>query len=295
MSAFVDDVIVSAPNIEIHNERLRCVLDRLLKSGLRVNKKKCLFAQSKITYLGYEISHEGIFKLNENENFIDFPVPKNVSDVRSFCGFVNFYGKFIQDLSSKMHPIYQLLKSKNQKIEWNPECEQAFQAIKKELLSPRVLCYYNPKLPIVLICDASNVGVAAIIAHEYPDKTQRPIEYASRVLSPAEQKYSIIEKEALAIIFGTKKFYQYQIGCNFTLVTDHRPLRYLERIKVSQKCLQIACKDGHFRQLSAFNYTIRHVKSADNAAELLSRLPIDSKCDVKNHQINYLGFVVDQI
>lgn len=64
--------------------------------------------------------------------------------------------------------------------------------------------------------DASDIGVGAVLAHEYSDKVVRPIEYASRVLSPCEQKYSTVEKEALTIVYATKKFYQYLIGTHFT-------------------------------------------------------------------------------
>lgn len=141
-----------------------------------------------------------------------------------------------------------LKNNKHDTIQWNDECDKSFALMKDELISPKVLCHFNPKLKIVLMCDASNVGIGAVLAHEYPDKSQRPIEFASRVLSPTEQKYSVIEKEALAIVFATKKFYQYLIGNHFYLVTDHKPLLAIfGENKGIPKCQKTVFKDGHSR------------------------------------------------
>lgn len=291
---FLDDIVISAPDMQIHNERLKCVLERLRLNGLRVNKKKCLFAENKIFYLGHILSHEGTFKLSENEKIIDFPIPTSVTEVKRFCGFVNFYGKFIENLSTKLYPIYKLLKNnKNDAIEWNDECDDSFKLIKRELISPKVLCHFNPKHKIVLTCDASSVGIGAILAHEYPDKSQRPIEYASRVLSPTEQKYSVIEKEALAIVFATKKFYQYLIGKHFYLATDHKPLLAIFGENKGIPKMSANRLQRWAFQMSAFNYTIKHVKSQENVADILSRLPNATESTYnKTHQVNYLNFVL---
>ncbi|XP_073964383.1 uncharacterized protein [Choristoneura fumiferana] len=88
----------------------------------------------------------------------------------------------------------------------------------------KVLAHYSPELPLVLTTDASSVGVGAVISHTWPDGTERPIAYASRVLNKAEKSYSQIEREALAIIYGVKKFHQYLYGRKFVLRTDHKPL-----------------------------------------------------------------------
>lgn len=286
---FLDDIVISASDMKTHNERLKCVLQRLHDSGLKVNRAKCLFAQKEIAYLGHTLSEKGIFKMSENNKIIDFPIPTTITEVKSFCGFVNFYGKFINNLSTIMHPIYKLLKSKD-KIEWNNDCDEAFKLIKHELVTEKVLCHFNPNLPIVLICDASNVGVGAILAHEFPDKTQKPIEYASRVLSSAEQKYGTIEKEALAIIFATKKFYQYLIGRHFTLITDHKPLLAIFGEKKGIPQMSANRLQRWAFQLSAFNFTIKHVKSSDNMADVFSRLPVGSENNNEN-TISYVNFI----
>jgi len=101
---------------------------------------------------------------------------------------------------------------------------QAFRLAKESLTSSKVLVHFNPDLPIVLECDASQYGIGAVISHRFPEGVERPIAYASRSLSPAKKNYSQIGKEGLAIVFGVTKFYMYLFGRKFTLHTDHKPL-----------------------------------------------------------------------
>ena len=88
----------------------------------------------------------------------------------------------------------------------------------------RALAHYHPKLPVRLACDASAVRVGAVLFHRYEDGAQRPIAYAPKSQTQADKNYSQIEREALSIIYGVKKFHQYLYGCNFLLLTDHKPL-----------------------------------------------------------------------
>ena len=84
--------------------------------------------------------------------------------------------------------------------------------------------HFDASLPLTLACDASAYGVSAVLAHQTPDGTERPIGFASRTLSTAEKSYSQIEKEGLACVFGVKHFHSYLFGHPFELVTDHKPL-----------------------------------------------------------------------
>ena len=87
-----------------------------------------------------------------------------------------------------------------------------------------VLAHYDPDLPIVLAGDASAYGLGAVISHKMPDGTERPVAYASRTLTASERNYSQVEKEALSLVFGIKRFHQYLYGRQFVLLTDHKPL-----------------------------------------------------------------------
>lgn len=87
-----------------------------------------------------------------------------------------------------------------------------------------MLTFYDVDKPIGMLCDASSYGIGAVIFHETADGEERPIAFASRTLTPAEKKYAQCEREALALIFGLKKFHRYLFGRTFTIYTDHQPL-----------------------------------------------------------------------
>ena len=110
---------------------------------------------------------------------------------------VNYRGKFTLNLSSVLYPLNQLLR-KDQPWKWTQRCQQAFQAAKDSLTSSKVLVHFDPKLPVILECGASQYGIGAVISHRFPNVHERPIAYASRSLNAAEKNYSQIHKEALA-------------------------------------------------------------------------------------------------
>lgn len=138
------------------------------------------------------------------------PPPTNVTQLKSFLGMVNFYSKFVPRFSTTLAPLYELLKG-DVKFIWSVDCQRAFESIKKHLLSDNVLVHYDATKPIKLTVDASAKGIGAVLSHTFPNKSERPIAFASRVLSQAEKSYSQIQKEALAIIYAVKKFNQYLV------------------------------------------------------------------------------------
>eukprot|EP00731_Ephydatia_muelleri_P004932 Em0002g1108a len=177
-----------------------------------------------IRHTGHVISRNGICTSPKKIEVIQkAPIPLNVTELRSFLGIVNYYGKFIQSVADLCAPLNELLQ-KNTPWIWTATCMESFNQLKQALGSAEVLCHYNPSEEISLACDASAHGLGAVLSHHFKDGSERPISYASRTLSKAERNYSQIEKEALSIIFGLKKFHQYLYGRKFLLVTDHQPL-----------------------------------------------------------------------
>ena len=134
--------------------------------------------------------------------------------------------------------------------------QAAFQKVKSILQEDRVLTHYDPALPLVMASDSSSHGLGAVISHEMPDGSEKPIAYASRSLTEREKKYAQIEKEALSIVWGVKKFQSYLEGRSFKLITDHKPLKYIMNPGKEVPVTAAARLQRWCLFLGAFSYTI---------------------------------------
>ena len=157
---------------------------------------------------------------------MDAPDPKNLTELRSFLGMVNYYGKFFSNLVTIIGPLYKLLR-RTSAWNWGPRQKNLYCHVKRLLKSSTLLTYFNDRLPVILECDASPYGVGAVLSHQMPDGGKKPIGFVSRTLTKAEQNYSHLDKEALAIVFGVKIYHQYIYGRRFTIQTDHKPLTHI--------------------------------------------------------------------
>jgi len=228
---YLDDILVTGKNDEDHCKNLEEVLKRLQASGLTLKKSKCAIMQESVKYLGHRIDAKGVHTTPDKVGAIaEAPIPKNVKQLRSFLGLVQYYGKFMQNLAGLLHPLYKLLKD-NVRWCWDDHCNKAFIEAKQRLTKAPVLAHYDPSRPLKLAADASAYGIGAVISHTYDDGSERPISFASRTLTVAEKNYAQIDKEALSLIFGVQKFHAYLYGRRFTLVTDHKPLLCWDQLK----------------------------------------------------------------
>ena len=221
---YLDDILISGSSEDQHLVVLDDVLGRLDRAGLRVKRSKCEFLRPSVIYLGHKIDGQGLHPLPERIRAIrDAPAPESVSALKSHLGMLTYYSKFLPNLSTLLHPLYQLLH-KGVTWHWGQEQKRAFRKSKELLMSARCLTHFNSTLVLTLACDASAYGLGAVLSHRMGDGTERPIGYASRTLTDAERNYSQLEKEGLALIFGIKRFHDYLFGRSFQLITDHKPL-----------------------------------------------------------------------
>lgn len=272
---YIDDILVTGRSEEDHIKNLKLVLTRLQDAGLRLRKNKCLFMKPSVTYLGYQIDKAGIYPVPEKVKAIqDAPPPKNVHELKAYLGLLNYYSKFLPNLSQKLRSLYQLLKA-DQPWKWTKEEAETFQASKDLLVSSKLLVHYDSTKELILACDASQYGIGAVLAHRMANGTEQPIGYVSRTLSKAEQNYSQIEKEGLACVFGVKRFHSYLYGHHFTLITDHKPLLSLfgERRAIPP---QASARIQRWAlTLSMYEYTLAFKRTAQHCnADALSRLPL---------------------
>ena len=275
VAVYLDDIVITGSSDEEHLQTLETVFERLSKAGLRLKKEKCSFFEPEVIYLGHRINAKGLHPTKQKIQAIyDAPPPKNVTELKAYLGLVNYYGKYIGNVSTLLAPLYKLLQ-KGQKWIWEKEQRDSFRKSKTLLTSDTTLAHFDPEKEIILSCDASPYGVGAVISHlDEDDGSLRPIAFASRTLNAAEKNYSQLDKEGLAITFGVKRFHQFLYGRMFTIESDHKPLIH---IFSDNKCIPQMASARLQRWallLSAYQYKIKYKPGLELAnADGLSRLP----------------------
>ncbi len=229
LKIFVDDLNVHSEKWQDHLQHLGAVLSRLREVNLKLNPSKCCFAAGSIVFLSHVVSKEGT-RLDPGK--IDavwrFPVPTIVTNVRSFLGLTGYYRKYIKGYSKVAGPLFELTK-KDVVFVWNPECQKAFDDLKKALVQASVLVRPNFQEPFCLDVDWSTKGVGAILSQK-EGRFERVIAYASKALTDAQRKFHPMEGECYALIWGILHFRQYLHRTHFTLRTDHKPLEWLATV-----------------------------------------------------------------
>ena len=300
VQCYLDDLVVTGKTREEHLRNLSCVLSRLKELGLKLNRDKCEFLKDRIEYCGHVITKEGLQQAPAKvAAMVNMPAPSDVKQLRAFIGMVQYYARFVPNLSHQLRPLLELLV-KGKKWTWGRRQQDAFKAVKQELLSNRVLTHYSQDLPLSLACDSSAYGIGSVLSHKMPDGSERPIAYASRTLTTAERNYAQIEREALSLVWGTRKFSQYLLGRHFTLITDHQPLKFLFDEKRGVSATAAARIQRWCLYLGQFDYTINFRGTQKHAnCDGLSRLPQSGgqEHDVPEVTSEDLGevFVLDQL
>ncbi|MBM6549298.1 reverse transcriptase/ribonuclease H family protein [Streptococcus dysgalactiae] len=250
-----DDIVIFANDMAEHVQLLEAVLQKISEAGLKLSSKKCQIARDKIVCLGHTVGGGQIQPLPEKLTTIkNFPAPKSKRQLRSFLGLVGYESKFVPKFAEKAKPLFQLLK-KDHKFQWNQEAEKAFAAVKDLMTSrPHCLRIPNPQQTFTVSVDASDTAIGAVLSQ--PDGI---VEYASRLLTDAEKKYSTTEKECLAIVWAQDKWRACLLATEFRVVSDHKPLTWL-----------MTTKDPRGRlarwayRLQEFNFSVTHVKGKEN-------------------------------
>ncbi|GFR31198.1 hypothetical protein TNCT_332651 [Trichonephila clavata] len=196
VKVFMDDARITGSDESSHLTALGEFFKKCREHGLKLNLNKSNFFQNEINFLGHRIDSKGLHKTNEKISaVVNAPVPKNVHEVKSFLGLVNFYGKFCENLATIANPLNNLTK-KNVRFLWSKDCQVAFEQIKKEICSPKVLVHYDPSLPLTLASDASPVSIGCVLSHVYPDGSvnARSRTHQELYLGPRKNTPKLIKK-----------------------------------------------------------------------------------------------------
>lgn len=179
---FVDDILVYSKTEEEHAEHLRTVLQTLREHQLYAKLSKCEFWLERIAFLGHIVSGEGIAVDPAKVAAVsEWPVPKSVSEIRSFLGLAGYYRRFIKDFSKIAGTMTQLTK-KDVKFVWSEECQQAFVELKNRLTSAPVLTIPDRSGGFEVHCDASGKGLGCVL-HQHG----KVVAFASRLLKDHEK------------------------------------------------------------------------------------------------------------
>lgn len=264
---YLDDILVISESYARHLLDLRAVFNRLRLFKLRANRDKCVFAREKVKYLGHVISPEGISPDEEKVlAVVGMKEPTCLQQLRTFLQTCSWFRKFIPDFAKVAEPLTRLTK-KSQAWVWSLEQGKSFETLKKLLTTAPILVQADYTKPFVLRTDASNYALgAALLQGESPNQ-EHPIEYASRLLTPAEQNYSTTEREALAVVWAVERFRGYIDGHQVNVMTDHQPLKWLFTLKSpSGRLVRWALK------LQSFDLRIEYAPGKVNVlADTLSR------------------------
>ncbi|XP_078518423.1 LOW QUALITY PROTEIN: retrotransposon-like protein 1 [Lissotriton helveticus] len=228
---YIDDILIFSKNMEEHVSHVRTILECLLKNQLYVKLEKCVFHTTKVEFLGFILSPDGVSMDESKLKAIrDWPAPSTVKEIQSFLGFANFYRRFIQNFSEKVSPITRLLRKK-EKFVWGSEAEGAFQFLKESFISAPILQHPDPLEPFFVEADASNLAIGGVLSQRNKKTGQlHPVAYYSRKLSSAELNYAIADKELLAVKDAFLEWRHYLLGARHvvTVFTDHRNLQFLK-------------------------------------------------------------------
>ena len=275
---YIDDILIYSKNMKEHLEHVERVLTVLMENGIKLKKEKCHFAQKEVKYLGHIVGNNWFKPMNSNVKAIEeFPRPVKLKNVQQFLGKINYYRKFVPNITETLNPLYRLLK-KGTTFEWKQEQEEAFEKVKKYITKEPVLRIYNSNEKCYLYTDASRIGIGAILKQKQDDGVLHPVGYFSKKLLPYQMNYYTTELECLAIVESINYWHHYLYGREFLVTTDHKALKYLNSFKYDkQRLMEWSMK------LSMYTFEVKYRKGSENEeADCLSRNPIDEAGEMED-------------
>ena len=234
VKAIVDDLLIWGKDDHEYDARLKQVLNRASEVNFKFNAKKCRIRREEVPYVGHVLSKKGLKPDPQNIRALqEVQPPQNTKELKQFLGFIQYLAKFMPNMASESAPLRELLE-KQVARHWDQDQKPSFQKLKQMASSTPVLGYYDPSKPLPLSIDANSKGLGAVLFED-----DKPLAYASRALTAAQQRYAQIEKETLAIVYGAKKFHQLTYGRPIVVESDHKPLQHILNRPLHQAPLRL--------------------------------------------------------
>jgi len=235
---YFDDALICASSWAEFLNLLEALLLVCRELDLRINPKKCVFGLPSVTWLGHELSDQGIRPAPDLVNTIkNWPEPKNVSELRSLFGTFSYYRRFVPKFAERTEHLRKLLL-KDAPFKWTRDHAAEMSDLQQALTTKPILAHpdFTPEShPFALYVDSSRTGVGAVLMQKQavpqPDGTVKDMEvviaYASKALNSTEQHYSAYKKELYGLVHAINHFRYYLLGKKFKVCTDHRGLEWL--------------------------------------------------------------------
>lgn len=275
VAVYVDDILIYSEQFDRHVELVGHVLEKLATGGFSVAPAKCKFFAREIPYLGHVLSQRGVATQPALVAKIVESMAKltTKSAVRRALGVAQFYSRFIWKFSTVTAALSDAVRKdvlenlSNLSAEERRRMDEAATKLQTMMTTAPTLALPDYEREFVLVTDASDVGIGAMLGQEDDEGHLRPVAFWSRKLSETEKKYSPTEREALAIVFFTEKFRYYLLGRRFLIRTDHRALEYIFKGAANNSKLA-----RWALRLQEFCFDVVYIKGTDNVvADNLSR------------------------
>ena len=271
-TSIVDDILVWGTTEQDHDQKLLKVLDRAREVNLQLKLKKCQFKVPEVSYVGHVLSSEGLKPdPRKVDSVTQMQAPSDAKELLRFLGMVTYLAKFVPHLSEMAAPLRELTKEKTT-WKWEVAETEAFNKIKTAIATPPILKYYDPSLSVTLTCDASYSGLGAAIL-----QNNMPVAYASRAMTPTQQRYAQIEKELLAVQFGCTRFDDFLYGRTVEVETDHKPLERIFQKPLHSTPLRL---QRMMLQLQRYDLCVKYKRGCEMyIADTLSRSYLNNSSD----------------
>ena len=230
---YLDDIIIYGATEEEFLANLDTVLTRLEEKRITINPDKCRIGLTSIEYVGHVIDETGVsFSKEKIAKAISIELPETTSELKTFCGVVNYFREHCHNGAARMEPLNNLLKGYNKKVkvkirwESNLEARRAFEDVKDMVNNLPKLFFVDETSPVHLCTDASKKGIGAYL-YQIVDEVEVPIGFYSKSLNDTEKRWGVPELEGYAI-YAAFKHWDYLLRDAHTHVhTDHKNLVYI--------------------------------------------------------------------
>ncbi|GBG80538.1 hypothetical protein CBR_g30999 [Chara braunii] len=203
------------------------VLEKLREANFKINSKKCVWAKTQVLYFGHVVDGDGIKPEDSKIAAIrDWPMPRTLTELRSFLGLANYYRMFVRNFSTIAAPLSRLLK-KEAIWQWDKDCTFALKRLKRALIEYPVLKVADPSLPFVVTTDASQYGIGAVLRQD-DDNGYRPVEFMPARMPSEKVATSTYEREFYALRQALEHWKHYLLGRHFKVYSEHETLRWLK-------------------------------------------------------------------